>query len=40
MMLAHFLAQVNELPYLNIRSVYTLDLESEAPNFNAITDVL
>ena len=40
MMLAHFIAQVRELPYWNNESVYTLDLHSEDPNFHAITDVL
>jgi hypothetical protein len=40
MMFAHFLAQVRELPYYNNESVYTLDLDSEVPNFHELTDVL
>lgn len=40
MMLAHFLAQVQELPFVNNEPVYQLDLESDQPDFNGITDVL
>ena len=40
MMLAHFLAQVTELPFMNNEPVYKLDLDSTVPDFHAITDVL
>jgi hypothetical protein len=40
MMLAHFLAMIEELPYLNTSPVYELSLDSEHPNFGRITDVL
>lgn len=40
MMLTHFLAGVRELPFVNTESVYSLDLESDVPDFHGITDVL
>ena len=40
MMLAHFLAQVTELSFMNNEEVYDLDLDSKDPNFHGITDVL
>ena len=40
MMIAHFLAKVEDLPYLNDQPVYNLILDSEHPDFKSITDVL
>jgi hypothetical protein len=40
MMLVYFLAEVQELPFVNSKSVYSLDLESEVPDFHEITDAL
>jgi hypothetical protein len=40
MMIAHFLAKVEDLPYLNNGPVYNLNLDSEKPDFKSITDVL
>jgi hypothetical protein len=40
MMLAHFLAEVKELSFLNTDPVYEIDLDSEYPDFEFITDVL
>jgi hypothetical protein len=40
MLLAHFLAEVKELSFLNTDPVYEIDLDSEYPDFEFVTDVL
>ena len=40
MLLAHFLAKVKELSFLNTDPIYEINLDSEYPDFEFVTDIL